>query len=904
MRPSSVKTTCCYCGVGCGVVAETLGGVVTDVRGDPDHPANRGLLCTKGSTLHLTTGLAGRLLHPELRTSRDGTRRRASWSEALGHVASRIAATVAEHGPDAVAFYVSGQLLTEDYYAFNKLARAVVGTNNIDSNSRLCMSSAVAGYKAALGADAPPGCYEDLELADCLLIAGSNAAWAHPILHRRIEAARERHPDMKVIVVDPRRTATAEAADLHLAIEPGTDVALFHGLLHVLIWEGLIDPSWIAAHTAGYDAVKALIRDYTPATVARICGIAEADLVRAAQWFGRARAATSLYCMGLNQSAHGTDKNTALINLHLATGQIGRPGAGPFSLTGQPNAMGGRETGAMATLYPGHRDVGDASDRDELARLWQVAALPKQPGLTAIELFAAIRRGEVRIVWIVCTNPAQSLPDQAAVRAALARADLVILQEAYAGTETAAYADVLLPATTWAEKDGTMTNSERRVSRVRPALAAPGDARADWSIAAEAIRLLQPVLRPAAPALAPWQAAAEVFAEHARTTAGRDPDITGLTHEHLDATGAQQWPLPAGTAAGTPRLYTDGRFATPDGKARFHASPYRPVAEPVDARHPFRLITARLRDQWHGMTRTGRVPQLYGHAGEPALAMHPADLARRRLSAGDLVEVASRRGRLTIAVEADETLRPGTVCLPMHWGSRLLGGRDAAGINAVTIPAVDPASRQPELKHCAVRVSKAVLDHRLVAFAATPEAVDLLQRVSGMLPRFTHAQCMLLAGREPGVLLRVAHDAPIAPPLLADIDALFGVDTDDSLRYDDARRGVGRRLKLAGDQLVAARLVGDLVAEPWLRDYFASGASVAEVRRHLLAPGAPPASRPRGKTVCSCWNVAREDIADWLAANGTHDALPRLQRALKCGTHCGSCLPEVRRLITAATAAA
>lgn len=904
MQPSSTRTTCCYCGVGCGIVAETLGGVVTNVRGDADHPVNRGLLCTKGSTLHLTTGLAGRVLHPELRSQRDTPRERVTWDVALGHVASRIAATVAEYGPDAIAFYVSGQLLTEDYYAFNKLARAVVGTNNIDSNSRLCMSSAVAGYKAALGADAPPGCYEDLELADCLLIAGSNTAWAHPILHRRIEAARERAPEMKVIVVDPRRTATAETADLHLAIEPGTDVALFNGLLHVLIWDGLVDTAWLTKHATGYDEVKSLVRDYTPASVARLCGIAESDIVRAARWFGHARAVTSLYCMGLNQSSHGTAKNTALINLHLATGQIGRPGAGPFSLTGQPNAMGGREVGAMATLYPGHRDVNDAGDRAALARLWQVDTLPARPGLPAIELFDALRRGEVRIVWIVCTNPAQSLPDQPAIRAALERAELVIVQDAYAGTETAAYADVLLPATTWAEKDGTMTNSERRVSRVRPALAAPGEARPDWAIAADTIRLLQPVLRGSAPPLAAWQSAAEVFAEHARTTAGRDLDITGLTHERLDAVGPLQWPLQAGAAADTPRLYTDGRFATPDGKARLQATPYRPVAERVDARYPFRLVTARLRDQWHGMTRTGRVPQLYGHAGEPALGMHPADLARRRLVTGDLVEVASRRGRVTVAVEADDTLRPGTVCLPMHWGSRLLGGRDAAGINAVTIPAVDAASRQPELKHCAVRVTKSALAHRLVAFTTSPESVDLLRHVSALLPCFAHAQCVLLAGREPGVLLRVAHDAVIAPSLLAQVDALFGLDTEDSLRYDDARRGVGRRLKLAGDQLVAARLAGDLAAEPWLRDYVVRGASVAAVRRQLLAPGAPPAARAPGKTVCSCWNVPREDITDWLAANGTNDALPRLQHTLKCGTHCGSCLPELRRLITAATAAA
>ena len=400
------------------------------------------------------------------------------------------------HGPDSVAFYVSGQLLTEDYYAFNKLARALVGTNNIDSNSRLCMSSAVAGYKATLGADGPPGCYDDIEHADCILIAGSNAAWAHPVLFRRIEDAKRARPDLKVIVVDPRRTATAEIADQHLAILPGTDVALFNGMLHVLLWEEMTDAAFIDAHTEGFAALKATLRDYTPKFAAELCGIREDEVIAAARAFGRAKAALSLYCMGLNQSASGTDKNAALINLHLATGQIGRAGAGPFSLTGQPNAMGGRETGSMANLLPAHRDPAVPADRAELARLWGVASLPANPGKTAVEMFEAMRKGEIKAVWIACTNPAQSLPAQSQVRAALERAELVVLQEAFSGTETAPYADVLLPAASWGEKDGTVTNSERRISRVRAAVRAPGEARADWAITVDFARRLEARLRP------------------------------------------------------------------------------------------------------------------------------------------------------------------------------------------------------------------------------------------------------------------------------------------------------------------------------------------------------------------------------------------------------------------------
>jgi assimilatory nitrate reductase catalytic subunit len=398
-------------------------------------------------------------------------------------MAEKFAATIREHGPDSVGFYISGQLLTEDYYVFNKLAKGLIGTNNIDSNSRLCMSSAVAGYKQTLGADAPPCSYEDIDHAEVIFIAGSNTAFAHPVLYRRIEEARKNNPQLKVIVADPRRTDTARDADLHLAILPGTDVALFNGMLHLCLWEELIDTAFIAAHTEGFAELRQTVRDYTPAMVAQTCGIKEADLLQAARWFGGSAASLSLYCQGLNQSSSGTAKNAALINLHLATRQIGKPGAGPFSLTGQPNAMGGREVGGMANLMSAHRDLSNAADRAEVAQYWGVDEVPATPGKTAVELFEAVRAGQIRLLWIVCTNPAQSMPEQNLIREALQKADMVIVQEAYTTTATVPYADVLLPATSWGEKSGTVTNSERRISRVNAALAAPAETKHDWQIA-------------------------------------------------------------------------------------------------------------------------------------------------------------------------------------------------------------------------------------------------------------------------------------------------------------------------------------------------------------------------------------------------------------------------------------
>jgi assimilatory nitrate reductase catalytic subunit len=932
--------------VGCGVVIEHDGTQITGVRGDPDHPANFGRLCTKGSTLHLTAAphiaRQTRLLQPMRRMERGAAPQAISWDAALDEVAAKLAHIATTRGPDAIGLYVSGQLLTEDYHAFNKLAKGLLGTNNIDTNSRLCMSSAVAGYKATLGADAPPCSYEDLQQAATVFIAGSNMAWAHPVLFRRLEDAKRANPQQKWIVVDPRRTETADAADLHLQILPGTDVALFHGMLHLLLWEGLVEQAYIDAHTTGFAALRDAVRNCTPGETARTCGIREADLVQAARWFGgavdtatgdvqdasRRRAPTlSLYCQGLNQSSSGTDKNAALINLHLATGQIGKPGAGPFSLTGQPNAMGGREVGGLCNLLPGHRDVANAAHRAEVAALWGIDELPARPGKSAVELFQAAADGEIAALWIVCTNPAQSLPDQATVRRAFERCEFVVVQEAFATTATAALADLLLPATTWGEKDGTVTNSERRISRVRPALPPPGQARHDWQIAADVARRIEallPARRADGRTLFPFTTPEQLWNEHRESTRGRDLDITGLSYAMLDSAGPQQWPLPEGQARGTERLYADGRFPTPDGRARFVPLQPRALAEPRDARYPFSLNTGRLRDHWHGLSRTGTLGRLYGHVAEPGIELHPSDMARLRVAAGELLRVSSRRGSLVLPAVASTTVAPTQAFVAMHWGDEVLGGSGRGGINALTSPALCPQSRQPELKHAAVKIAKAELPWQLLARAWLP-GDQVLQRQAALLAACStleHAVCVPFGneGREPegsGVLLRVAAASAPTAAWLGQIEALLGLDAPDVLRYADAQRGQRRCVRLAAPAVAAGEavaagtpaprtlqaflLAGDLRAGGWISALLLDALPADSYGRALLAgsPEPPVALPQRGAQVCNCFDVGEPEIQSVLARchGGPEARLAQLQGQLRCGTQCGSCLPAVRRLV-------
>jgi assimilatory nitrate reductase catalytic subunit len=959
VNSKETKSTCPYCGVGCGVIIESQGTQITGVRGDPDHPANFGRLCTKGSTLHLTASapitLQTRLLQPMRREHRGEVPKAVSWDKALDFAVTSFAQIINEHGPDAVGFYISGQLLTEDYYVFNKLAKGLIGTNNIDTNSRLCMSSAVAGYKQTLGADAPPNCYDDVNHAETIFIVGSNTAYAHPILFRRIEDAKKNNPQLKIIFADPRKTDTAEIADLYLPIQPGTDVMLFNGMLHIMLWEGWTDNTYIAAHTNGFDDLKATVREYTPELVAQTCGIKKEDLFAATKLFATSKATLSLYCQGLNQSSSGTAKNAALINLHLATAQIGKPGAGPFSLTGQPNAMGGREVGGLANLISAHRDMANPAHRAEVAALWGVADVPSKPGKTAVEMFQAAADGEIKALWIACTNPAQSMPDQATVRRALERCELVIVQEAFATTETCHYADLLLPATTWGEKDGTVTNSERRITRVLPAVPAPGNARHDWSIAVDFARRLQTQLATngvrskfrttlspetsqvernlALTPLVASEPARDLFAypspesiwnEHRESTKGRDLDITGLTYAAIQAKPAQ-WPFKQGDTEGKQRLYEDGIFPTADGKAKFANTAYKPTAEQRESRYPFSLNTGRLRDQWHGMSRTGTLGRLFGHVAEPSVQMNRQDMTRRLIKEGDLVHVTSKRGSIMLPVQASDEIGMSQAFIAMHWGSEFLSGRSSAGerlagVNAITTSAYCLSSKQPELKHAAVKILKAELPWSLLAVAWLPTDTAHTARAAlqKLMARFEFATCVPF-GREDtgevtvqsgqaqrGILFRAAAAYAPEDDTLAQIEALLGLNGADTLRYEDKKRGQRRAARLVKTaegtaQLQGFVLAGDTSAEAWIKTLLQDNLDATSYGRLLLSPGAkaPIAIAAKGAQVCSCFNVTEPEINHFLqTCTGTDEQkLSALQANLKCGTNCGSCIPQVKRMV-------
>ena len=694
------RTLCPYCGVGCGLLVEVKDGAVTRVKGDPDHPANFGDVCAKAVHLPPVLRTPDRLLHPELRTRRDRERERVPWPVALRHTAERLREIVAAHGPDAVAVYGSGQLLTEEYYLAAKLAKGFIGTNNFDTNSRLCMASAAAGYARSFGADGPPAAWADLERADCFLLVGTNTADCHPIAFKRIRRRKLAAPDeVSIIVADPRWTQTADVADLHLALRPGSDIALLNGMLHVLGREGRLDPRFIAQHTSGWDGLRAVIAHYPPERAAALTGLSAESIVAAALRFGRARAALTLWSMGVNQSHLGTDKNAAILNLHLATGQIGRPGAGPLSLTGQPNAMGGRETGGLSHLLPGYRLVSDAAARAVVERHWGVApgTIGARPGRAALEIFEGLADGAVLAVWIIATNPAASMPNLDLIDKALRQAELVVVQDAYHPTETTRFADVLLPAAQWPEKDGVMTSSERRLTYLPKLVDPPGEALPDAGIIARLAAEMG------------WKAgfehasAAEIFDEFVALTAGRPCDYSGASHARLAAEGPLQWPVPSATHPGTERLYTGSRFPAPDGRARFIPVEHAEPLEPADAQFPLVLTTGRVRDHWHTLTRTGKAPALRGRTPEPLLEVSTRDARTIGLQDGDFVEITSRRGKAVAQCRVSDTIRAGTCFLPFHWG-RGFGFYKSA--NNLTLSGRDPISRQPELKACAVRLRR------------------------------------------------------------------------------------------------------------------------------------------------------------------------------------------------------
>ncbi|HEX7297662.1 MAG TPA: molybdopterin-dependent oxidoreductase [Solirubrobacteraceae bacterium] len=701
---AQTRTQCPYCGVGCGLIAHTDGGRLTEVTGDPLHPVNRGATCRKPLGLPDAVHADDRAITPLWRASADARFEPTTWDEAIPRLATQLRDIAERFGPDAIAFYISGQLTTEDYYVVSKLAKGFLGTNNVDSNSRLCMSSAVAGYVGALGSDGPPAAYADIAGADCILLVGANTAACHPIVWTKIRARQAE--GAKLIVVDPRRTPTAAAADIHLAVRPGSDLPLLSAMLGLLDAEGLVDEAFVARHTEGWAQTLRAAREWPPERAAQACGIPVEDLMAAARAFGRAPRAMALWSMGVNQSIVGTLKNRALINLCLATGNIGRPGTGPLSLTGQPNAMGGREAGGLSALLPGYRSIGDPEHRAEMRRLWQIPpgapGISPAPGLAATDLVDALEADTVKAVWIVATNPAVSQPDAQRFAAALRRAELVVCQDAYHPTETSSVAHVVLPAAQWPEKAGTMTNSERRVGLLRRALAPPGDALPDWEIFARLARALGH-----GDAFA-WRDAAEVFAEFAATTDGRVCDMSGLSHERLTREGALQWPVPARGAegldhGGTERLYGSRRFPTPNGRARFAPTPHREPADAPDEDFPLVLTTGRLPNQWHTMTRTAKSPELMSAEPEPFIELHADDAERFGVRDGEHVRVRSRRGRVVLRARISDGVPRGVAFAPFHWGA--LHARAGHGaLNAVVMRALDPTSKQAELKASAVRL--------------------------------------------------------------------------------------------------------------------------------------------------------------------------------------------------------
>ncbi|WP_126974631.1 nitrate reductase [Frigidibacter oleivorans] len=858
---TATRTTCPYCGVGCGVLATPDGAGGAAVAGDPDHPANRGRLCVKGAALGETLGLAGRLLHPTIGG------REVGWDAALDEVAGRFSRTIAEHGPDSVALYVSGQLLTEDYYVANKLMKGLVGSANIDTNSRLCMASAVAGHRRAFGSDTVPGQYEDLDQAELVVLVGSNLAWCHPVLYQRLAAARAARPGMRVVVIDPRRTATCDIADMHLAPAPGSDAVLFNHLLAVLADRGLLAA---AGRVSGLDTALAAARASDPA----LTGLHPADLAAFTDLWARTDKVVTVWSQGINQSDSGTDKVNAILNCHIATGRIGRPGMGPFSVTGQPNAMGGREVGGLANMLACHLQIEDPAHRAAVQTFWQAPRMAAGPGLKAVDLFDAVGAGRIRALWILCTNPVASMPEADRVARAIAGCEFTVVSDVVE-TDTTLLADVVLPALGWGEKDGTVTNSERRISRQRAFLPAPGEARPDWWALAQVGRRMG-----WAEGFA-FDGPAAIFREHAALSGmaaglGSDFDISrhaGIDRAGYDALQPFLWPAPAGEATAPERFFGDGRYHTPDGRARAVAvAPRLPAPLPQD--RPFRLNTGRVRDQWHTMTRTGLAPRLALHRGEPFLEVHPADAARLGLEPDMLAELGDGEGRRILRVLVSDAVAPGHPFAPIHWTD---GHASAARIGTLVPGQVDPVSGQPALKSAPVAIRPFRAAWYGYAVSAGPMRPDCAYWAGAVLPGGAQ---MELAGED--------HPADWG----AWAARLFGLPAAD-VSLSDPARGLHRLAFLADGRLVAALFVARTPV----------ALSRALVAGALGQPGAAAlagragADRPDpGPTVCACFSVGAADLARAIAGRRLM-TVEAIGAALRAGTNCGSCRPEIRALI-------
>ncbi|CUH85548.1 nitrate reductase [Thalassovita mediterranea] len=863
----TIKTTCPYCGVGCGVLATLKDGQVS-VKGDPDHPANKGRLCSKGSALAETLALDGRLLKPVVHSAET------TWDNALDEVATRFKQTIAKHGPDSIALYVSGQLLTEDYYVANKLMKGFMGTANIDTNSRLCMASSVAGHKRAFGADTVPGNYEDLEQADLLVLVGSNLAWCHPVLYQRVAAAKAARPNMRIINIDPRHTATSDLADLHLAVAPGSDVALFNHLLCAIHEQGAVDSAYVAAHVNGFDAAL----EAASSGDVSVTGLPRADIdafTRA--WVGTEKVVT-IYSQGVNQSTAGADKVNAILNCHLATGRIGRAGMGPFSVTGQPNAMGGREVGGLANMLACHMDLENAGHRATVREFWQAPQMPDAAGLKAVDMFRAVGDGRIKALWVMCTNPVVSLPEADRVKEAIEGCDFVVVSDMYGDTDTAKLADVLLPATGWGEKTGTVTNSERCISRQRSFLPAPGEARHDWDVLADVGRRMG------------WQAAfdyetpAEVLREYAALSGlaaghGRDFDISALSdlsNEDYDDFTPQHWPISADRNGG--RFFADGQFYTPSGKANMLPLHHRSPANAPTAAHPFVLNTGRIRDQWHTMSRSGLAPRLSQHMGEPYVEIHPRDAEDLGLKAADLAEVTSPHGRAVLRVLISDKMRRGEVFAPMHWtGTHASDGR----IDALVAAEVDPVSGQPESKASPVKITK--LQAAWYGYAVTHDK-SVVDTDYWAIARVGNGWQAELAGMT-------------APEDWEDeARRLFDLAGADVQVVQDPARGLFRLAAHRGGQLIAA--------------LFIAPAPVELARSHLIGQlggndsgalaGRAGANQPDpGATICACFNVGVNTIIEAINLQNLI-SVEQIGAALNAGTNCGSCRPELAAILASA----
>jgi ferredoxin-nitrate reductase len=721
MQNSEIKTTCSYCGVGCGIIVTNNSKNGVTVRGDKDHPVNRGMLCSKGMNLHyVVNDTSDRILYPEMRWSKSHPMERISWDTAMERAAAVFNSIIRKYGPDSVGFYISGQCLTEEYYLVNKLVKGFLKTNNIDTNSRLCMSSAVAAYKKTFGEDSVPIAYDDIELADTFLITGANPAWCHPILFRRIEQHKEKNPKVKIIVIDPRRTDTASTADLHLQIIPGTDVILYHALAKCIIERGYSDSAFINNNTENYLAYKDLIVSTSLEKASKLCGISVNDIKLASDLIGKAEGFLSLWAMGLNQSAIGVDKNTALLNLSLLTGHVGKPGSGPFSLTGQPNAMGGREVGGMANLLAVHKDLANPIHRQEVADFWGVDSISEKPGLTATEMFEALESGKMKAIWVICTNPLVSLPDSRRVEKALAKAKFVVVQEISHNSDTAKHADLLLPAAGWLEKEGTMTNSERRISYLPKGINAPGEALSD-------VEILTRFAKKMNFSGFNFNSTEDVYKEYCLMTKNTNIDISFLNYNRLKNEGTFQWPVPDYGHPGTPRLFTDKKFFTPSQKAIFNLpTAIENTSEQPTNQFPFILTTGRIRDQWHTMTKTAKVSRLMTHTPSPMLEINPIDAYKTGIKNGDIVVVTSKNGNLRVKAKVTDSIKETVVFLPMHWGKQL--ENDLNRTNNLTNTLVDPVSKEPDFKFTTVSVAKYVKPfEKIVVVGAGAAAFRFIQ---------------------------------------------------------------------------------------------------------------------------------------------------------------------------------